>query len=625
MSKFQPKDSSKDGHKKDQNASHQRTHGIQRRQMNRQLGRSMQRFGSLPNNTLASGVDKTFQAKKENSSQDDFSELKVTKDDEDFTQNNKIHFKPGNYKPHSTEDQENYESHTTTENEIAQESIISEDGGLITVTLYDGAGIAYEKELNRDIEGIRDYIISNYNWNAIVKIMKFGSSKVGDFEYSSPTNLKGTTADNSIIIPKQGVLAIISAQLQDAIAQNGAEITSDNIASILAMIDGLPGAGFAAIMGEDSQNTLRDEEGNNSMQREDGTEIEIPDFSSDNEETPYDFMRDITLARNGLWSDEDSIVNLTGLRRELEITEDTDHLVQWNDTMAACWIEEDDDCNKVKRCKHYIATTEPGNRDANRMMRPQTVTTLLGLHKGRQPGGRTKNILAQENDMGNNELSFRTDRGMNLHPGGIIGNQRGGMGVSSQAISSLPGGQGAVNDSEFGSQILLAEAFCILSKYGKDRNKSAYFYLKLVAEEAEEIQSLKNSLTQAQQQSLIDYERLENIFSEDIFSIDIENYLKNTLEFDIENESNILQSTTTEGYTQTNLADGALEISGTLKGARVAGSSEGCQVIFGGKTFYEYWWNTINKAENSGQRRWYFTLVNLTNSYNDIETSNGEF
>lgn len=110
---FQPKDSSQDGHKRN-NQSRPQTPGLQPRQMNRRMGRSMDRFGSRPRNTLASGLDKAVQAKMEKSFQEDFSEVKVTKDSEEasemgaqaFTQGDKIHFAPGNYKPHSTEGQE---------------------------------------------------------------------------------------------------------------------------------------------------------------------------------------------------------------------------------------------------------------------------------------------------------------------------------------------------------------------------------------------------------------------------------------------------------------------------------------------------------------------------------------
>ncbi len=109
---FQPKDPSQDGHKKDRNSNLNNTHGMQPRQMSKRMGRSMNRFGSVE--FSKSNLDSTVQAKMENAFQEDFSDVQVTKDSNEatqmgaqaFAQGNKIHFAPGNYKPHSTEGQE---------------------------------------------------------------------------------------------------------------------------------------------------------------------------------------------------------------------------------------------------------------------------------------------------------------------------------------------------------------------------------------------------------------------------------------------------------------------------------------------------------------------------------------
>lgn len=513
---------------------------------------------------------------------------------------------------------------STPATEIPQQSKIAEAGDKIKVTIYDEACNAYEKEISRSIEGIRDFIVSNYNWNAIVKIMKFAASKVEHFDYSSPTNIKGTTEDNSIIIPEQGIIAIISAQLQYAIAQNGCKITSENEASILAMVDGLPGAGFASIMGEESQNTLRDEEGNNSMIREDGTEIDIPDFSSDSEETLYDFMRDITLARNGLWSDEKDIVNLTGLRRELEISESEDHEVQWNDTMAASWIEHDDDCNEVKRCKHYTATTEPGNRDSDRMMTPQTATVLLGLHIGRQSAGRVMSPLLKGSDSDNNIYDFDRSNmaGINVHPGGMQG-LRGGLGVENHALSGFPGAYGATSSHDVNKQIMLVETFNILSKYGKNRDDSAYSFLKQKADEAQQLKTKGLNISNLQENAISDLKRIDKILEDDVFTPTRKNYIKKTIEFNVDQEKNIFNKEEAD-YSISELDDKSVEISGTVSGSNVSSSSEGCQVVFGGKSFYDYWWNATNKVKRTGQKKWYYTLINLSEAYEAIETQEGQ-
>jgi len=373
-------------------------------------------------------------------------------------------------------------------------------------------------------------------------------------------------------------------------------------------------------MGEASQNTLRDEAGNTSMEKSDGTAIVIPDFGSDSEETLYDFMRDITLARNGLWSDEDSIVNLTGLRRELEISEAEDHEVQWNDTMAASWIETDAEGNEIKHCKHYTATTEPGNRDANRMMAPQSMTVLMGLHNGRQPAGRTVSPLIKGSDIDNNEYDFDTDNsaGMNFHPGGMRG-YRGKIDVTPDKLSGFPGQYGAKTENDFSDNLLLGEAFYILSKYGTDWDKSAYDYLKTARDTA--IATAENQRTEEQTNSISDYDRITTILSDNSFTAARKTYLKNKIKYSSEAEEEHLDgdATTASGISTANLEDGSLEISENVHLA-----SKGCQVIYGAQTFYDYWWNTINKSEDSGQRRWYYTLINITDPYNEIETKEGD-
>lgn len=41
----------------------------------------------------------------------------------------------------------------------------------------------------------------------------------------------------------------------------------------------------------------------------------------------------------------------------------------------------------------------------------------------------------------------------------------------------------------------------------------------------------------------------------------------------------------------------------------VGGWSAGCQVVFGPEKFYEFWSDVTDKATTSGQRRWYYTLI----------------
>ncbi len=113
---FQPKDSSQDGHKRGRQSNSERSQGLQPRQMSRRMGRSMNRFEPSVESKASdnSSLDETVQAKMENAFQEDFSDVQLTKDSDQatkmgaqaFAQGNKIHFAPGNYKPHTTEGQE---------------------------------------------------------------------------------------------------------------------------------------------------------------------------------------------------------------------------------------------------------------------------------------------------------------------------------------------------------------------------------------------------------------------------------------------------------------------------------------------------------------------------------------
>ena len=45
----------------------------------------------------------------------------------------------------------------------------------------------------------------------------------------------------------------------------------------------------------------------------------------------------------------------------------------------------------------------------------------------------------------------------------------------------------------------------------------------------------------------------------------------------------------------------------------VKGYSAGCQVIYDTETFYDFWLKLLKRAEKSGQRKWYYTLIDATN------------
>jgi hypothetical protein len=509
----------------------------------------------------------------------------------------------------------------TMTNQVEVENI---DEDQIIVRFYTVNGEEREQTIARNITAIKNWILNRYNWNGIINIMKYVADNSTNFNYTIPSDLSGTTDDNDKIIPDDGILAIVEAQVSDNI--NGDDITNDNYESFMNGVDGLPGTLFAGIMGEESLNSIRDEGDNNSMTDSEGNDIEIPDFSSADEETLYDFFKAITIARNGLWSENENIVNLTGLRRALETSEEEDHEVQWNDTMAASWISNDEEGNEIKQCKTYVATTEPGDRDSARMITPQTMTVLLGLHQSRQPGGRTKNFAIRGSDEDNNVYDFDNETwmaGINLHPGGMDG-YIGGMEVTSDELDGFSGESGAMSDNDFNDNVKLIEIFHILSKYGKDKEKSAYDYLKEEKETASEVEEAQRS--EQEEQAIDNFERVEELLEEDVFTSEYKDYIKNTVAFNYEDEEEDLDGDNemaSPGVTTTELDDGSMEVS-SEEGGAVGPSSAGCQVIYGGREFYDFWWNTANKAEEYGQRRWYYTLIDITQPYNDITTEEGE-
>ena len=516
-------------------------------------------------------------------------------------------------------------SNTTTN----QAEVESNDEDQIIVRFYTLNGEEKEQTISRNIMVIRNWILNRHNWNGIINIMKYVADNSTNFNYTVPSDLSGTTDDNEEIIPVDGVLAIVEQQVHNNI--NGEDITNDNYASLMEGVDGLPGSLFADIMDEDSLTSIRDEGDNNNMIDSEGNDIEIPDFSSADEETLYDFLEDLTKARNGLWSGNENIVNLTGLRRALETSEEHDHKVQWNDTLAASWISNDEEGNEIKHCKTYVATTEPGNRDEDRMITPQTMTVLLGLHQSRQPAGRTKNFAIRGSDEDNNVYDFDNvtwQAGINLHPGGMD-NYRGQMEVVPDDLNNFPGAYGAESDNDFNDNVKLIEVFHILSKYGKDNkdeNKnitSAYNYLKEENEAVNDVEEAQRS--DNEEQAINDFKRVEELLEEDVFTSEYKDYIKNTVAFNYEDEQEDLDrdnEMASRHVTTTELDDGSMEIS--EDDGAVGPSSKGCQVIYGGREFYDFWWNTANKAEESGQRRWYYTLIDITQPYNEIITEKGE-
>lgn len=624
------------------------------------------------------------------------------------------HLAPPPYKVGASSGEKKLENDKTDEN--ASNYFIFDNSGSLTITLgKEASSKTNSKTLTKTIPQIRDWITEQYNWNSIVQIVKYAASKNTNFTYTVPTNLAGTSADASLIIPDDAIKAIISVQLDKKLEKT--DLKESNYAEILKAVDGLPGSSFVKeIMKETSKSALLNEESNTSMKDTDGNDIEIPNMDSD-ETTLYNFFRNITLARNGLWSDKENITNITGLRRKLE----TD-VTEWNDTIAVCWTSKEGD-TVTKHAKVYAGTTEPGEISNHRQMTPQTSTMHLGYHKGRQPAGRLSQIQVQGKNNSSSTNFYKDDsRGFNVHPGGSTAKTKGMMSGAIAYGKSVEGNSFSIN-------VLMTESFKILSEWGLDPTKTAYEQIKAWKDvvlldykgKSDDGKSVsfdkgtgedKTTTTRdiaASKKWLVDYwfaqkdgrnnlvkilkdvdanfsepDKLNSISKKDFVALITDDAVENIVkkQIDYSNEAKHVDAKAGSGFLD--IIDGKKEKTTTLKtkataahtrleqifkslkddykvkdekinylkglkpntkGERktydtkttkltsennttevnenVGGWSEGCQVVFGPEKFYEMWHHLTNKTEDSDQRLWYYTLIDLSKKETKTKTSSG--
>ncbi len=544
------------------------------------------------------------------------------------------------------------------------------------------------------VKNIRNKMVGDdkaeFTLNAVVRIAKYVADNVDGVSYEIPTDLSGTTADNVKILPDDIVLGIALLQANAGVG-----------------IDGMPGPSFIKdVMGEltDITNSatrkkkFMSEESNTSMVNLEGETINIPDFNS-NEETLYDFFRDATLTRNGLWSDNENITNITGVRRKLDTTS-----TKWNDTIAVSWIATENGTT-VKHAKVFSGTTEPGNLSDNKKLVPQTMMFKLGYHKSRQPALRGHRTLTEKTD-GTLLFDVKDGRGLNGHPGGTTGK------ILGMQSTKLPAGT-VSTEEQFKANLIITELFSILSRWGLDTSKTAYTNLKewkdkkeLVFEETEEgkagvhkdgeedtskkikltsskewiakywvvtkndresllkilqnidadfekpetydemtkdqikglitdshieniikrqieylpelasvdgkagggflkiVNGEKEKISSLKLKATVDYERVEALFDDfddnNILTASHETYIKNSIKMQTLKEREAFE-------TKSNTLDNeAVEVD-----ENVGPWSILCQVIFGAEKFYKFMMQVSDKSLESGQRRWYYTMIDL--------------
>ncbi len=355
---------------------------------------------------------------------------------------------------------------------------VQAEGDKVSIVL-NHAGQQKTKALS--IIDCRNYIISNYNWNGITKLMKFVYQSNNDI-YRLPTNLSGTKSDDVLLIPSQALVYVVKLQAQHQIKTIG--LNSGKLDLILRGVDGKPGNTFIQkIIKAKGKASYFSEHKNKSFINTDTNEsIPIPDLKAE-ETTLYDFFRALAQVRNGLWSDRLGVVNMLGLRRVLDKKTST----HYNDTLAVCWKEEDG----TKRVELNIATTEPGNRVIRRQLMPQTLTVVPGFHNIRQPAGRTRNAVIQSANEGG--LVFEVgDTTMNFHQGsnnfaypGSTRNAKkywlSAFGVTQAMQTGMP--EGVLDErSLLELNLVFSEIYVLLSRYGLGGKKAPYQNLKTLAE-----------------------------------------------------------------------------------------------------------------------------------------------
>lgn len=556
------------------------------------------------------------------------------------------------------------------------------------------------------IEASRHFISNYYNWSGIVKLMEFVYKKNRD-TYVRPSNLKGTVEDNVLIIPDDGIRYVIQQQLANKKKKMPPRAT--NLKTILTAVDGKPGKGFLSNIIKKTKIVFTNEINNKSFKDADGNKIIIPSLK-DGEAILYDFFRKIVIARKGLWSDNQGVTNLVGLRRNLDRMMAT----EYNDSLVACWK----DMSGNPRVEINIATTEPGNKNRHRTVAPQTLSALFGFHHGRQPSGRTRNLLVRS--ARNGKYKWEIDKGFNFHQGGNTFIFPRNHWLTTYGIDdNLKGGN---TNSKFNLQqtfdlnLTLTEIYYWLSQFGTNGKIAPYQNLKMLAESKPmKIEKVENGivtisqigLTKKKKINLFDakkwmvsrwYDKRFKESSREVIAkilsdasgmdekqmTDMENLKRSEVIAKIKDEwvvkviehqfnfypklSDIdgkagpdyyrtligirpskeeakkifpivkdlikklenlplkkissLQKKLRTGLrihsnlhrenVRNNTRFDEMKKVDLIANVLVNGYSAGCQVIYDTETFYDFWLKLLKRAEKTGQRKWYYTLIDAT-------------
>lgn len=283
--------------------------------------------------------------------------------------------------------------------------IVAVEGDAIALLAPEG------KILKRiSIDSSRKWILSRYNWTGIILLCRLLADQTELISFSPPSALQGTSADDLVLLPDEIIAYLIYLQYNHVLCNQGETVN---------YVDGKPGNG-----------TLFDlfgyKEGRISfmvqtkLAETDPILLKLDIFDPKVREAfpdlVYDEIRKVVRRRNGLFSDEDRITNVVGIRYwdDSNFSNDRGARIRLNDHFFVLYQEGGE-----KKVFHTRGTTDPGQvKTDGHLHSDQTMTLTPGWHQSFQAAGRTGNVLRQQNE--NGEITFREDTGMNFHKANSI-------------------------------------------------------------------------------------------------------------------------------------------------------------------------------------------------------------
>ncbi len=482
----------------------------------------------------------------------------------------------------------------------------------------------------------RNYIKDNYNWSGIVMLMKAIAQETSNFAYSVPSDLKGNNDDDIKIIPNDALKYISLLQLNYNLDNNANE-----------SLDGKPGNNFITnIISGDGETDSFDSKADFINQDSDNlTKVDFAESlenfsSSSNKKDMYDELKDLVGARNGLWSEEDRIVNIIAIKKEEGSRNTAETKIITNDYFFIAY--KDGDSYEVKK---FIGTADPG-KAANGMVMPnQTITLKPGYHQGYQPGGRTSNILRKNKN--STDFSFEKNSSMNHHKAnskhGLYYRNSDNNDIKPYKVEGQTGNGWLYKDGDNFKKISdgttvfeLEEEVTSNKKYKVKKNSDSETTYTLIKGSKPKLMidsdnlgdndlEMYKKLTEMQRTMINHGKKYDDLTSEEKTVIDgliddiVELMDKSKISYKNEAGENktldLDYKTQLKRYVKDN--SWSSDISTTTSSTVSSAFSEGCHVFPSSKDYYEYldsWQQfafSTDEDKKTNQNRWYYTIVDI--------------